>query len=401
MILAMVQASTAISEQYNKAIANYSCPYGVVSNGSVVKDNSGSYRASVWNVYNPDGGTAADCNTYTNLEDTVNYQYVDFTEQPTSANREFWVRLGNTAKRTSTPPGSFSAPGSNNHVLGVIGTTGNRLIASVSLEYNKVSIILYNVTTGDKISTSQVCLLGAPSYANTYDWSLDFRVLLDQVAGFVQVYNAAGTLLGEFLGPTLPSGGSVDAKGLALYQQHPNWPDAGNTPSSRTRTPTFSVLSNEPTFGIWVIPLLTAAAGNYQQQLSGSYADYSAYLTSRNPATTTTLEASPGQTKKVTYKVESIAAKNIPANYIVEAVALKTVFTAVNNNNAALTAKHLLRVDGADFAYNSKRGILPNITIASLVYQGSGVLLNTNPATSTPWSFSSIENMEIGFQLEG
>ena len=400
MILAVTQATTAIVEQYNRGLANLAQPYGLSASGALSSDSSGTIRTA-WNAYNPElTANASTSYTCTSSEQTDNYQFVPNSDQAVPANREFWVRIGNTSKRSYTPPSSYSSTYSD--IFSVVGSTANKPIVTVSMEGSgRVKLKLFDVATGLTIQLEQqvVQLPVSIVYSSTYDWYLDFRIKLDELAGFVQVYDASGVLAGEFVGKTLPVGGQADIIGYALHVVAPNFPSNSN--NSATRTPTFAVLSDTTTFGMWVLPLNTSAAGDLQEQLQGSYTAYATYLLHTLPAAPVVLEAATGVTKKVTFALESLAAKAVPANYVIDAVAVKSVFTATNPANSALAIKHLIKTNSTEVAVATKRDIVANLPISSNKYQGSGAIFNINPVTQAVWTFAEVTALQVGFQLEG
>ena len=151
---------------------------------------------------------------------------------------------------------------------------------------------------------------------------------------------------------------------------------------------------------MYALPLLTKAAGIHSDMLTGSYTALTEHKTFETLATPIKLEASAGQTKYADFKYTSMSDIGLPANYIIDAVALNGLFTAVNASGNNVTAKLTLSTDGGTFYDVGVAPIAPNLTLASGIYQVKSTVLNTNPASGNAWAVSDFANFYAGIKLE-
>lgn len=140
--------------------------------------------------------------------------------------------------------------------------------------------------------------------------SLDLRLKLDPLYGYVQFYNYAGTLLLEYIGKTVEASIVVDS-----YQLYVVSNDVNANTSERAKA-LFSILATEKTFGMYVAPLKLKAEGSLQQQDSGgTYANIAGRKIVPTDVGSLAMTVDVGQTKSYTAKVESFTDIGLPASF--------------------------------------------------------------------------------------
>lgn len=392
MLLGATVNSLAFADQSTLALNDMKLPtptFSADTNGSVTPKSDWSYVRS--NGLPAKGVNGTRTTNYMQTQPDAR-DLVSLTAVP--AAKEFWLRMG-ALSIESTWTASTDSIGTKT-IAEFIGADG-KVISAIKLGVSSnVVTITYNVydATGTVVVTSTVATTPQTAYPkDSYgNYAIDIRVLLDSVAGYVQVYNTSAALLGEVLGRTLFDTTMPVTVGLAC-------PFPFVEPDMRAQV-AYTILSTTQTFGMYALPLLTKAAGIHSDMLSGDYNNFTEHKTTALPATPIKLEASTGQSKAVDFKYNSLADIGLPANFTLDAVVLKGLFTAVNTDGSVVPTKLTLSTDGVTFTNVATANVVPNLELASGLYQTKSVLLTTNPVTSTAWSVSDLNNFYAGFKLE-
>lgn len=393
MILGLTVGSPAFADQSLAGLANYQGtipPYYKSGNGDVTPKTDWSYVKS--NGLPNKGVYGTRTVMYANGTSPAR-ELISLAQIPTQ--REFWLRLGALSIDNAWTASSDSFAESS---IIDFRDNSNRVTAAITLQAASntvtVKLIIYNPATSAVVTTSTVATFnqsGFPkdSYGN---YALDIRIYFDEVAGYVQAYNTAAALLGEVLGRTLYNSSLPVIAGLAYPVPFVEYDK--NTQIG------FIILSTTTTFGMYALPLLTKAAGIHSDMLTGSYTALTEHKTFETLATPIKLEASTGQTKCADFKYTSMADIGLPANYVIDAVALKGLFTAINASGNNVTAKLTLSTDGLTFYDVGLAPIAPNLDLSTGLFQTKSALLTTNPANGNAWAVSDFANFYAGIKLE-
>ena len=267
-------------------------------------------------------------------------------------------------------------------------------LVDIYVHSNKVYITIFNADksrqTAKVVATLTEANCGYDVATRYLD--LDLRINLDSVAGYVQVYNAAGALVGEYLGATVADTRAV--QDVVLHNA------AGSSCTSGYWNPMFSIVATTTTFGMVVVPMIPKAAGSKQEQDSGAYSAISKFYLGPEglpasapvPVTLTSTE------KSVTLKTPTTAELAIPANYVVEAVGVAGVYSAVSSKGDGIPIKQSLMFSGDSTVYSKQTDIpiYPNYNRRTQ-FQAAVSLFNTNPKTSAAWTLADLDAVEIGF----
>lgn len=392
MLLGATVNSLAFADQSTLALNDMKLPtlsFANSTNGTVTPKSDWSYVKSNGLPAKGVNGTR-----------TVNYMQT----QPSArdlvslisvpAAKEFWLRMGALSIDSTWTASTDSI--STRTIAEFIGADG-KVISDIKLGVSSNTVtVTYNVydASGTVVLSSTVATTAQTTFPkDSYgNYAIDIRVFLDSVAGYVQVYNTSATLLGEVLGRTLFDTTMPVTVGMAC-------PFPFVEPDMRAQV-AYTILSTTQTFGMYALPLLTKEAGIHSDMLSGDYNNFTEHKTATLPATPIKLEASTGQSKAVDFKYNSLTDIGLPANFTLDAVVLKGLFTAVNTDGSIVPTKLTLSTDGVTFTNVATANIVPNLELASGLYQVKSALLTTNPVTSTAWSVSDLNNFYAGFKLE-
>ncbi len=318
---------------------------------------------------------------------------VNLANQTAALNTEFWCRVLISTRKTnfgSTHCGDLvtinDATGAAMLSVGVDGSTG---------VYAKIlgadgATVLQQLFQSGSIPVSTL-----PIDQSNKRMSLDFRIKLDELAGFVQVYGYAGNLLGEWVGPTINTAvGTRTPTAARLY--------CSPTDNSYDNLHEFSIFADESTQNMYVMPLFAASAGTHNEQLSGTFTDMGKRIANIPASGGIALRLSGTEKKKVTAVAQSPSVVGLPANYIVKAVALGATAEAVNSSGAAVPISFMLKPSGGEFIKTPVLGIAPNLSAAAMRRAQSRLYIyNTNPVNSAAWTVTDISGMEFGIEAGG
>ena len=310
--------------------------------------------------------------------------------QPDANNTAFWIRqrffsnfytamtLENQCAITST-------------LFALRDSTGQSL-CEVYIYSNEVYITLFNADKSAPAAKLVTTNCGYDSVTRYMD--LDFRIKLDSVAGFVQVYNSTGVLIGEYLGATVADARQVQDVVLGNA--------CGSSACYGYWNPMFTIVATTPTFSMVVAPLIPKAAGSKQEQDSGLYSAISKfYLGPEGLPAAAPMPVTLGAAEKsVTLKTPTAADIGVPANYVVEAVGVAGVYSATSSKGDGIQIKQSLMFAGDSTVYSKQTDIpiYPNYNRRTQ-FQGAVSLFNLNPKTSAAWTMADVDSMEIGFTV--
>ena len=393
MILGVTVGSPAFADQSLAGFANYQ---GTIP--SAYKSGSGDVTPKTdWSYVKSNGLPAKGVygtRTVACVKGTSPARdLVSLSQVPTQ--KEFWVRLGALSIDSAWAASTDSI---SEYPIIDFRDSSNRVITAITIEASSNVVTLrlkiYNPATAALVTTSTIATFsqtGFPkdSYGN---YAVDIRVYFDEVAGYVQAYNTAAALVGEVLGRTLYDSTLPAIVGLV-------YPSPFIEPDMRAQIG-YIILSTTTTFGMYALPLLAKEAGVHSDMIAGSYEALTEHKTFDTLATPIKLEASSGQTKYADFKYTSMADIGLPANYVIDAVALKGLFTAINASGNSVTAKLTLSTDGSTFHEVGIAPVAPNLALSAGIFQTKSALLTTNPASGAAWSVNDFANFYAGIKLE-
>ena len=314
-----------------------------------------------------------------------------FVTIPNLDEREYWVRIFFRSTTTTHTGGDYDFFAFHQD--------------SVALPWNVVGSFRLNSANqyvwlvrdgGATINTQVICNKSLiPVNSNDQEYILDVRIFLDPVAGFVQLYDYTGTKVGEFLGKTIND---------QRYPTHAQLLLRNLSTTAAYMNNTFIIFANEPTFGMYMVPLRAKAEGGRQDQDAGfTYAN----ISTRRPyfsgwPTSVDMTVNLGETKRYTFTPKDMSDVALPANYVVRSVHLHSIMDGTTANGDTLAPKHLLRFksDTSEYEYPVQNEILTNTRYAAAnKYQTNYTILNTNPKTNQSWTVADMTDLEVGVSL--
>ena len=219
----------------------------------------------------------------------------------------------------------------------------------------------------------------------------DIRIFLDPVAGFVQIYDYTGTKVGEFLGKTttalLPTHVDLSIRQMDTYSM----------------PPLFAICANEPTMGMYMVPMRAKAEGADQDHSAGTYSNFAIRKMTLN-SNVVTLSAPAATTAKYSVIPKNMTDVSLPANYVVRALQIVTSIDGVSAGLDPLIPIQTLRIrsSGEQYDYAYVKGITPNTdNLINRQYQSQSTILNTNPKTGLAWTVEDMADIEIGVKVTG
>ena len=399
MILAAMVSSLAALDQHPIGVADSKHPLGDGSydtggyNSNMQVKNDWSYVKSGANPAR--GGTgfvySADANNPNSIQAR---HWVDVSSQISANSKEFWFREGLlSVQNPSTIYGGSGIPS----VLFEVRNSLKQPIASLSCQYSS-GVVTYKwntiaPSTGVVSATRTIGSIsqsGSPrdTYGNT---AYDVRIMLDEVAGFVQLYDNTGTLIGETVGATVYAGNTPNYFTITYPQ--------GTLCDSAPASVRYFLLSTTTTFGTYAVPLAPKSDGLHSDMLSGGYTSFTDHLNVTLPATPVKLEASIGQTRRANFKYTSLSDIALPANFKLDAIAINALVTGVNADGATISPVLEISVDGSTMLELGSNTIMPNLPIESGKYQVIAKIANNNPATASAWNVTDLANFYAGIKL--
>lgn len=399
MILAAMVSSLAALDQHPIGVADSKHPLGrgaynlnSYSSNMTVK-NDWSYVKSGANPVR--GGSGYVYNATASYPNSIQARHwVDVASQINANSKEFWFREGLLSVQN---PGNIGSGYTIPSVLFEVRNSLKQPIASLSCSYSS-EVVTYSwntivPSTGVVSATRTIGSIsqsGSPqdTYGNT---AYDVRIMLDEVAGFVQLYNNTGTLIGETVGATIYAGSTPNYFTITYPQ--------GTLCDDADAAVRYFLLSTTTTFGTYAVPLAPKAAGLHSDMLSGSYTSFTDHLNVTLPATPVKLEASVGQTKRANFKYNSLSDIALPANFKLDAIAINALVTGVNSDGATMSPVLEISVDGSTMLELGSNTIMPNLQIESGKYQVIAKIANNNPATASAWNVTDLANFYAGIKL--
>ena len=297
-------------------------------------------------------------------------------------------------------PGTPSSIGGNTNTLCLFWNwNGTRYKKVAELYFESSAGIKYKTyTTSEGVDTvtSDNLIADYSKYPakNTSEANMmfDFRIVLDQVAGFIQLYDYTGARKTEILGKT--------TEGLPVTHASVGLQYVANTSSADVAL--FAILANEPTFGMYMMPLLAKAAGTYNDQESGSHSPFTSALVSPvagGPVLSKDTDAIVG--KRFSYKTQNSVDTALPANYSLLSLHWKTTLETTSPGLSIPEAGLFIRSISRDTNIDQ---VTPKIqsnvdTLASGVYNVRSITLNKNPFSDTPLSLGDLDDFEFGLYI--
>lgn len=328
---------------------------------------------------------------------------IDYSDNPNK--NEFWMRFAQNAHPVKWSTDTYW---DIDFTMGrVLGTVNGALKVISTIRYAGGNLLLdiHSPTAGnDAVVYTQVLCTDCDSKIavrnpNDNTTVFDIRLKLDEVAGFVQVYDYAGVRKGEFLGRTTnalkATHIAVATVAMSLY-----WNNQGTV-----RPALYSIAADECTFGMVVVSLSPKAEGSEQGQDAGSNGT-GLFGRLRRPNITTPVKITPepGVTKTYTMVPDNTTDINMPANYTVKAIKLHGAYETASTDNATVPISQILKfkTGGDIFTYPVDLPVLSNQVFAITgKLQVSGTQLNNNPKTGLPWTVSDLADIEYGFSVTG
>ena len=399
MILAAMVSSLAALDQHPIGVAdskhplgngsydisNYSSNMTVKADWSYVKSGANPVRGATGYVYDAKASSPSSIQAR---------HWVDVSPQINANSKEFWFREGFLSLQAL---GTLTAGYTIAPVLFEVQNSLKQPIASLSCSYNS-GVLTYSwntiVPSTGVVNNTRVLgtinQISSPrdTYGNT---AYDVRIMLDDVAGFVQLYDNTGTLIGETVGSTVYTANTPNYFTITYPQ--------GTLCADAKATVRYFLLSTTTTFGTYAVPLAPKAAGLHSDMLSGSYTSFTDHLNVTLPATPVKLEASVGQTKRANFKYTSLSDIALPANFKLDAIAINALVTGVNSDGASISPVLEISVDGATMQELGSNTIMPNLAIESGKYQVIAKIANNNPATASAWNVTDLANFYAGIKL--
>ena len=315
---------------------------------------------------------------------------IDYTVNP--ENKEFWGRFlwkGQAEART------YSSTDFKLIEFWNFNGTRWKLISDLAINNASIRQCVYSTTEGSNavVTTNTVVttLSGIISDVAYNHKILDVRFLLDTIAGYIQLYNYTGTLIAEFLGTTT---NTIQPTHIAVY----------NMLRGNHWNPIFAIAADEPTTGMFVVPLLAKSEGEEQDQdVGGSYTAFAKRMSQPGNFGTVSLTASQGVSKNYTYKPKSMADVNLPANYSVKDVKVSAIFEAQASKIDPVNVNIRLRKPTTDATYSQAVDpIYPNVTAAvNHLHQVRHARFKTNPISGEAWQVTDFADIEFGFGFTG
>ena len=326
---------------------------------------------------------------------TDGYQPRNVFSIPQDTGNEFWYRLCQIMPGTPS-----SANGNSNPLCLFWNWNGARYKKVAGVFYdnstNSLRYKTYTTTEGSDAITSDNLIAAYANYparnAAEGNMMFDFRIVLDKVAGFIQLYDYTGARKAEILGKTTEGLAATHVSITVQQVCNTNSVDAG----------LFAIVANEPTFGMYMMPLCAKSAGSYNDQDSGSHNSFIAPLTNpiaAGPSLAKSTDEIVG--KRFSYKPQNSADVSLPANYSLLSLHWKSTIETTSPGLAV--PKH------GSFVRSSSRGlnidtlepsVQPNVdTLGSGVYNVRSLNLNKNPFTDQPFTLADLDDLEFGIYI--
>lgn len=320
---------------------------------------------------------------------------IDYSTNPDK--KEFWIR-----RCTLIQPGSEG--NFDNIHLGYFYVTGGdgKLVRSLQIFFDGSSSLAFRILAADGttvVSTGVIATRDKWCKVNAdRECFVDIRINIDPVAGFIQCYDTAGNLAGEYLGPTH---GAVKPTHIGLttimYNPNNNWDYyyyvGWYTP--------FAIAADEATFGMFVTPLLGKANGRKQEQSTGDYTKHQYLVPVPRRANAVTVLLDSADPKQYTVSLQSMAEASIPDTHEIKAFQMAALFDVEVGIPAKVETALTICDAAGNFVIDPKKEVAANAqSDLNLNYQRHwSKLHNVSPFTGTGWTKAELAGVEIGFTV--
>ena len=316
-------------------------------------------------------------------------QTIDYSENNNL--NEFWCRVfwGTTQKVL-------------NHQLQPVTYPVARLLQYTDGAYkNIVELYVNSATTlmaairkldGTIVNTITVAKLSDVPVINKEAW-VDIRIKIHPSAGYIQCYNTNASMIGEYLGVTLADG-LKPTHAATNSQQSTSWSDYDST---NYQYGIFTILADEPTFGMYVGTMYPKGPGSFNDNVDGSYETLGAEY---RPNDYVSLAVNSGETKSFSVSVKNLADIGLPADYTVKSVKVLGAFDASSSKPDAVNMSMFIKQNDNSPHFFNVEAIPPNAnSLASGKYIRRGLMFKNNPITGLPWSNADLSQVEIGYRV--
>ncbi len=315
---------------------------------------------------------------------------------------ELWLRLYQMRSSSSPSTYYYLESVTSQLLLEFWNWNGTRMkkVADIVLPASDGGgVVLYRVfaETEDVDTVTRTHSLGAlKSFVDfdpaTNEGVYDFRFKLDELAGFIQIYDYTMTRKTEVLGPNKNS--------LAIT--HATVFPRRYCPYDYTYSqPLFHILANEPTFGMYVMPMRAKAEGSYQQQATGGYQQFDKNYVEYTNRFMPILKKETEATIKYSYIPQNATDCGLPANYNVLAVEYKAAIDTTKSGLGDLTVNGFMKFidSGQEFSKPLLLRQANESSIANQTPQVSALRWDKNPVTGQNWQPGDLANIELGISL--
>ena len=324
-----------------------------------------------------------------------------WAEIPTDSS-ELWLRLYQMRDSSSPSTNNYLEYDNEQLLLEFWNWNGTRMkkVADILLPnaYGG-GLVLYRVfaeTEGVDTVTRTHSLGALTSFVNfdpaTNEGVYDFRFKLDELAGFIQIYDYTMTRKSEVLGPNKNSLAITHATVFPRRCCPYSYDDA---------QPLFHILANEPTFGMYVMPMRAKAEGSYQQQVTGGYQQFDKNYVEYTNRFMPILKKETEATVKYSYIPQNATDCGLPANYNVLAVEYKAAIDTTKSGLGELTVNGFMKFidSGQEFSKPLLSRQANESSIASQFPQVTVFRWDKNPVTGQNWQPGDLANIELGISL--
>lgn len=328
---------------------------------------------------------------------------IDWAGKPT--NKEFWFSF---LWRSPTAPIADDYMFNTGTLVQFLNWDGSRWKVTADIIINSTSNLIYRVytdTEGSNTITNTQLVSNNKFYAYSVDPTtklcrLDIRVLLDSIAGFVQMYNYTATKTDEFLGRTC---NTMMPTHLAINLYKGATSEFSNKQLIDNFLPVSCIVADESTLGMYVVPLMPKAAGASQEQTAGSVASIAGQKLFPATLGSVAITANVGETKKFSVKLKDMVDVALPANYVVKAAKVSAIFDAISSKGDPLSVNiNLRKVSTSTELPIGVKSVRPNvISTSTKIYQRAHVLMQQNPITAANWTVADFADIEVGFSFTG
>ena len=333
-----------------------------------------------------------------------NYNYQNprdgFWAEVPADSSELWLRLYQMRKHSTPTTNNYLEYDNAQLLLEFWNWNGTRIkkVADILLPRSG-GLVLYRVfaeTEGVDTVTRTHSLGSLKSFVDfdpaTNEGVYDFRFKLDELAGFIQNYDYTMTRKVEVLGPNK---NSLAVTHATVFPRRCCAYNRSDSP------PLFHILANEPTFGMYVMPMRAKAEGSYQQQVTGGYQQFDKNYVEYTNRFMPILKKETEATVKYSYIPQNATDCGLPANYNVLAVEYKAAIDTTKSGLGDLTVNGFMKFidSGLEFSKPLLLRQANESSIANQTPQVSALRWDKNPVTGQNWQPGDLANIELGISL--